>query len=102
MYKLAMEISTESFLVYMETLSQRLLRTSELCALVKRVLAKAESLYTTRDLNSTELFQTSCSRAVISHLVMVVENLSTETNLTMKTSRSSTPDQDYFPWLTLE
>merc|ERR1711964_524515 len=88
---------------YTEELYQKQQTISVLCVLVKKEWERWENLYITKDLNSTELFQILCYKVATSLLEMVVvENLSTETNLRMRTSKSSIPNLGYFLWQMLE
>ena len=72
------------------------LRTSELCA-----LGRKDS--DTKDPHSTVSSTTSCVREVTSPTTTELEeNPSMETNSKMRTSNSSTPDQEFFPWPMLD
>ena len=72
---------------YLEILSQKLLRTSELFALEKKVLENKESLYISKDPFSIELFQDLWPREETSLMDLELEeNLSMERNSQMRTS----------------
>merc|ERR1712227_1056294 len=101
--RLAVKPQVESQWSCMLIRLQKLLRTSEPSAQVRRVLENQESLYTTRDQHSIVSFLNSWLKVVISLLEMEqVVNQSMVRNLKMKTSLSSILTEVICLWLTLD
>ena len=81
-------LKEELYSGYLETLSQKLLRISELFALVREVLENKENLFISKDQLSTELFQDSWLKEETSLTDLESEeNLSTVKNSQMRISK---------------
>ena len=81
-------LKEELYSGYLETLSQKLLRISELFALVREVLENKENLFISKDQLSTELFQDLWPKVETSLTDLESEeNLSTVKNSQMRISK---------------
>ena len=81
-------LKEELYSGYLETLSQKLLRISELFALVREVLENKENLFISKVQLSTELFQDSWPKEETSLTDLESEeNLSTVKNSQMRISK---------------